>query len=203
MSATTAPPSAASSSSRSIPSMSATRPAPICRCRCIWPAEQPWPPCGRLVASKACASKCWWWARPAVLVAYPWAMTAAKHSGHFSTKHAASQSSSSTSSRSTVIPQATLPVAVSTACVGPTGALLANLKIPSGRWARPEPAPPARTTGPCTAGWWPAPSARRRGAIHDAGRRPASSSSCRWRASAASLGAALGPAQASGAPCAQ
>jgi hypothetical protein len=40
------------------------------------------------------------------------------------------------SSRSTVIPQATLPVAVSTACVGPTGALLANLKTPLGRGAK-------------------------------------------------------------------
>jgi hypothetical protein len=62
--------------------------------------------------------------------------TAAKQPGHFSTKHAASQSWSSTWSPWTLIPQATAPVAASTAWVGPTGTVLAELKTPLGRWTR-------------------------------------------------------------------
>src|SRR6266545_1598697 len=62
-------------------------------------------------------------------------MTAAKQPGHFSTKNAASQSWSSTSSLWPLIPQATAPVVAATAWVGPTGAVLADRKTPSGRCA--------------------------------------------------------------------
>src|SRR5215217_4779480 len=74
-------------------------------------------------------------AREAPGYASPRATTATKQPGHFSTKNAASQSWSSTSSPWSLIPQAMAPVAASTAWVGPTGTVLADLKTQSGRCA--------------------------------------------------------------------
>ena len=64
----------------------------------------------------------------------PWARTAAKQPGNFSTTLAASPSWLRTASSSVPTPQTTLPVAAATAWVGPTGAGGANLTTPSGQW---------------------------------------------------------------------